>query len=77
MTDAHVKMFGNKPKEHDSPLKKGDQVAMLRVTTPSRAVSEAPLFVAEDVEEGGTLRRGVDTLAVMAVRGIMGLFDKD
>lgn len=60
-----------------APLKKGEQVAMLRVTTPSRAVSEAPLFVAEDVDEGGTLRRGVDTLAVMAVRGIMGLFESD
>ena len=49
-----------------APLKKGDQVAMLRVTTPNRAVSEAPLYVAEDVETGGILRRGVDTVAVMA-----------
>jgi D-alanyl-D-alanine carboxypeptidase (penicillin-binding protein 5/6) len=60
-----------------APLKKGDQVAMLRVTTPNRAVSEAPLYVAEDVEPGGTLRRGVDTLAVMAVRWVTGLLHRD
>jgi D-alanyl-D-alanine carboxypeptidase (penicillin-binding protein 5/6) len=60
-----------------APLKKGDQVAMLRVTTPNRAVSEAPLYVAEDIEPGGTLRRGVDTLAVLAVRWVTGLLDRD
>ncbi len=59
-----------------APLKKGDQVAMLRVTTPNRAVSEAPLYVAEDVEPGGILRRGVDTLAVMAVRWVTRLLDR-
>jgi D-alanyl-D-alanine carboxypeptidase (penicillin-binding protein 5/6) len=60
-----------------APLKKGDQVAMLRVTTPTRAVSEAPLYVAEDVEQGGILRRGVDTLAVMAMRAISNALDRD
>lgn len=60
-----------------APLKQGEQVAMLRVTTPNRAVSEAPLYVAEDVESGGILRRGVDTLAVMAVRYITRLIDRD
>ena len=35
------------------PLKKGDQVAMLRVTTAAEAMSEVPLYVAEDVEPGG------------------------
>lgn len=60
-----------------APLKKGEQVAMLRVTTPNRAVSEAPLYVAEDVESGGILRRGVDTLAVMAVRYVSGLLDRN
>ena len=34
------------------PLKKGDQVAVLRVTTSSEAMNEVPLFVAEDVERG-------------------------
>lgn len=60
-----------------APLKKGEQVAMLRVTTPNRAVSEAPLYVAEDVEPGGMLRRGVDTLAVMAVRWVTRMLDRD
>ena len=50
---------------------------MLRVTTPNRAVSEAPLYVAEDVDSGGILRRGVDTLAVMAVRYVSGLLDRN
>lgn len=59
-----------------APLKKGEQVAMLRVTTPNRAVSEAPLYVAEDVEPGGILRRGVDTVAVMATRWVKGLFKR-
>jgi D-alanyl-D-alanine carboxypeptidase (penicillin-binding protein 5/6) len=60
-----------------APLKKGDQVAMLRVTTPNRAVSEAPLYVAEDVETGGILRRGVDTVAVMTARWVSGLIHRD
>lgn len=60
-----------------APLKKGEQVAMLRVTTPNRAVSEAPLYVAEDVETGGILRRGVDTVAVMTVRWVSGLIHRD
>ena len=34
------------------PLKKGDQVAVLRVTTSSESMNEVPLFVAEDVEPG-------------------------
>ena len=31
------------------PLKKGEQVAVLRVTTPNDATSEVPLYAAEDV----------------------------
>lgn len=60
-----------------APLKKGDQVAMLRVTTPNRAVSEAPLYVAEDVETGGILRRGVDTIAVQTVRWVSAMLERD
>ena len=41
------------------PLKKGDQVAMLRVTTSSESMNEVPLYVAEDVEPAGTMRRGL------------------
>ena len=53
-----------------APIKKGDQVAMLRVTTPTQAVSEVPLYAAEDVEPGGIMRRGLDTLAHMAFRWV-------
>jgi serine-type D-Ala-D-Ala carboxypeptidase (penicillin-binding protein 5/6) len=50
------------------PLKKGDQVAMLRVTTSSETMNEAPLFVAEDVDKAGTMRRGFDSLLCLATR---------
>ena len=43
------------------PLKKGDQVAMLRVTTSSDAMNEVPLYVAEDVGAGrASMRRGLE-----------------
>jgi serine-type D-Ala-D-Ala carboxypeptidase (penicillin-binding protein 5/6) len=50
------------------PLRKGEQVAVLRVTTSSEAMNEVPLFVAEDVEPAGTMRRGLDTLICLATR---------
>ena len=50
------------------PLKKGDQVAMLRVTTSTDATSEVPLYVAEDVEQGGVVRRGLDSILHLATR---------
>lgn len=50
------------------PVKRGDQVAMLRVTSTSSASSEIPLYAAEDVEPAGTVRRGLDTLMLMALR---------
>lgn len=60
-----------------APLKKGDQVAVLRVTTSTRAVSEVPLYVGEDMEKGGILRRGVDTLAVLAMRWVGGFLERE
>jgi len=48
------------------PLKKGDQVATLRVTTSSDAMNEVPLFAAEDVGEAGFVRRGLDSLLYLA-----------
>lgn len=48
------------------PLRKGDQVATLRVTTSSEASSEVPLFAAEDVGQAGTVRRGLDTILCLA-----------
>lgn len=45
-----------------TPIRKGDKVAMLRVTSASQSVSEVPLFAAEDVKPGGIVRRGLDTI---------------
>ena len=50
------------------PLSKGDQVAMLRVTSSSDTMNEVPLYAAEDVAPSGTLRRGLDSLLCMATR---------
>jgi D-alanyl-D-alanine carboxypeptidase (penicillin-binding protein 5/6) len=50
------------------PLKKGDAVATLRITTSSDATSEAQLFVAEDVEKAGVMRRGLDSILHLATR---------
>jgi serine-type D-Ala-D-Ala carboxypeptidase (penicillin-binding protein 5/6) len=43
-------------------------VAMLRVTTSSETMNEVPLFVAEDVDKAGTMRRGFDSLLCLATR---------
>jgi len=45
-----------------TPIKKGDRVATLRVTSPSQSVSEVPLYAAVDVKPGGIVRRGFDTI---------------
>jgi len=50
------------------PVKKGDQVALLRVTAGSEGMSEVPLYAAEDVEPGGTMRRGLDSILCLATR---------
>ena len=51
-----------------APVKKGDQVAILRVTSSSSAQSEIPLYATEDVIPGGIVRKGFDTLVLMALR---------
>lgn len=51
-----------------TPIKKGDRVAVLRVTSSSQAVNEVPLFAAEDVEGAGMVRRGLDSILHMAFR---------
>lgn len=48
------------------PIKKGDQVATLRVTTSAEATSEVVLFAAEDVQKAGFMRRGLDSLLYLA-----------
>ena len=52
------------------PLKKGEQVAVLRVTTANDATSEVPLYAAEDVGRAGFIRRGLDSLLYLATRWI-------
>jgi D-alanyl-D-alanine carboxypeptidase (penicillin-binding protein 5/6) len=52
------------------PIKKGDPVAVLRVTTASEASSEVPLYAAEDVGRAGFVRRGLDSLLYFATRWI-------
>ncbi|WP_072385576.1 D-alanyl-D-alanine carboxypeptidase family protein [Hyphomicrobium sp. CS1BSMeth3] len=49
-----------------APIKKGDVIAKLRVTTASQSVNEVPLHAAEDVPQAGAMRRGLDTLVHMA-----------
>ena len=51
-----------------APIAKGTEVARLRVVSSSNAIQEVPLFAAEDVGEGGIMRRGLDSLAHMAMR---------
>ncbi|MFM9939853.1 MAG: D-alanyl-D-alanine carboxypeptidase family protein [Hyphomicrobiaceae bacterium] len=51
-----------------APIRKGDPVAMLRVTSSSQAVNEVPLYASEDVAAAGVMRRGLDTLIHMAFR---------
>lgn len=53
------------------PLKKGDNVALLRVTSSSGAVAEAKLYAAEDVLPAGVMRRGLDSLVMLAFRWLM------
>lgn len=48
------------------PIKRGDQVARLRVTSSSSASNEVPLFAAEDVEKAGIMRQGLDSLVHLA-----------
>jgi D-alanyl-D-alanine carboxypeptidase (penicillin-binding protein 5/6) len=50
------------------PVKKGDQVAVLKITSSSSASVEVPLYATEDVLKGGIVRQGVDSLVLMALR---------
>ncbi len=49
-----------------APIKKGDAVAKLRVTSSSNASNEVQLYAGEDVETSPMWRRGLDTLALRA-----------
>jgi len=50
------------------PVRKGDQVATLKISSTSSAQAEIPLFAQEDVEASGLAWRGIDTLVIMALR---------
>ena len=50
------------------PVKKGDQVATLKITSSSSSSVEVPLYATEDVVKGGIVRQGVDSLVLMALR---------
>jgi D-alanyl-D-alanine carboxypeptidase (penicillin-binding protein 5/6) len=52
------------------PVRKGDQVATLRVTTANESTNEVPLYAAEDVDRAGVMRRGLDSLICLATRWI-------
>ncbi|MGD9786124.1 MAG: D-alanyl-D-alanine carboxypeptidase family protein [Hyphomicrobiaceae bacterium] len=49
------------------PIRKGDEVAKLRVTSSTSAMSEVPLYAAEDVGKASIVRQGLDSLVHMAI----------
>ncbi len=51
-----------------APIQKGAEVARLRVTSSSNAMQEVPLYAAEDIGEASMVRRGLDSLAHLALR---------
>ena len=54
-----------------APVHKGDQVAVLRVTSSSSAQSELPLYAAEEVPSASFMRKGFDSLVHMALGWIV------
>ncbi len=48
------------------PIKKGDPIAKLRVTSSTNTTNEVQLYAAEDIEPSGMWRRGIDSLALRA-----------
>ena len=45
-----------------APVRKGDQVAVLKVTSSNEATAEVPLYAAEDIAPAGKMKRGLETL---------------
>ncbi len=48
------------------PIKKGDQIARIRVEHAEAGVNEVPLYAAEDVAEGGVIAKGLDAIILKA-----------
>ncbi|MGI9382360.1 MAG: D-alanyl-D-alanine carboxypeptidase family protein, partial [Methyloligellaceae bacterium] len=53
------------------PIKKGDQVAILRVVTPNETTNEVPLYAAEDIGSSGVMMRGLESLLHLAFGWIL------
>jgi D-alanyl-D-alanine carboxypeptidase (penicillin-binding protein 5/6) len=50
-----------------APIRKGDQVAVLRVTAAeSQATNDIPLYAGDDIEQSNFAMRGLDSLLVLA-----------
>jgi len=50
-----------------APIRKGDQLAVLRVTsTDSQATNEIPLYAGDDIGQSNFAMRGLDSLLVLA-----------
>ncbi|MGH1417659.1 MAG: D-alanyl-D-alanine carboxypeptidase family protein [Hyphomicrobiaceae bacterium] len=52
------------------PIRRGDQVARLRVTSSLGSVNEVPLYAAQDVGPGGVVRKGLDSLIHLTTRWV-------
>jgi D-alanyl-D-alanine carboxypeptidase (penicillin-binding protein 5/6) len=50
------------------PVRKGDQVATLKLSSSTSAATKLPLYATKDVEKGGIFREGIDSLVLMALR---------
>lgn len=50
------------------PVRKGDQVATLKVTTAGGVEGQVPLYAQEDVEASGIIWRGLDSAMMLALR---------
>lgn len=48
------------------PIKTGDRVAELVVTTENGVTNRAPLYAAEDIGKGGVISQGFDSLLILA-----------
>jgi len=58
------------------PIKKGDPVGLLRVTSSTGASHDVPLYAADDVQPAGIVRRGLDSLAHLAEKAVGMAFAK-
>ncbi len=58
------------------PIKQGDPIGVLRVTSSSGASNDVALFAAEDVQQSGVVRRGLDSLAHLAEKAVGMAFAK-